>query len=209
MKQQQQRSAACHAPGISSHNKTGKSREKPLSFFFSLPTRRGWVNRDYESRREQSGQRDKSYLAPRLDLSSCYSNGQGFIAILNSALDYVIPSPVPCRHQWTAPNQSVTIDKKNYANKKRLGKPVQIKWLLLLPPNQMKQCVCVQKKNNATNIMQVHPWSVLNLFCYYLLHSAVELWAQWMLESRENTKADHAAFPFPRDIKGFYPRINH
>lgn len=71
---QQRQTAPCHTPGISSHNKKGKSREKPLSFlpFLFFLTRRGWVSRDYESRREHSGQRDKSYLASRLNLSSCY-----------------------------------------------------------------------------------------------------------------------------------------
>jgi len=69
---QQQQSAPCQAPGISSHNKKREEpREPPFLFpfsFFLPPTRRGWVKRDYESRREQSGQRDKSYLASRLNV---------------------------------------------------------------------------------------------------------------------------------------------
>ena len=58
---------------LAATTKREEPREAPFSFFpfpFS-PTRRGWVNRDYESRREQSGQRDKSYLASGLNLSSC------------------------------------------------------------------------------------------------------------------------------------------
>lgn len=55
----------CVTPGISSHNRQGRAERNPFPFSpgLFLPTRRGWVNRDYESRREQSGQRDKSYLA--------------------------------------------------------------------------------------------------------------------------------------------------
>lgn len=59
---------------LAATTRKGRAERNPFPFFlfFFFLTRRGWVNRDYESRREQSGQRDKSYLTSKLNLSSCY-----------------------------------------------------------------------------------------------------------------------------------------
>lgn len=120
--QQQQQTAPCHTPGIS-HNKKRKSREKPLSslpflFFFSLLDVDGLTE---ITKASLSSRVSEIRVIWPQDWIYCHAMEQwpglhGNIKPSQCCAGRCDPSPVPCRHQWTAPNLSVTIDKKNYAN---------------------------------------------------------------------------------------------
>lgn len=114
-----------------SHNKKRKSREKPLSFlpflFFLLDvdglteiTKASLSSRVSEIR--VIWPQDWIYRHAMEQWPGLHGN----IKPSQCCAGLCDPSPVPCRHQWTAPNLSVTIDKKIMQIRSALES--QLKW---------------------------------------------------------------------------------
>lgn len=131
---------------LASHNKNGKSREKALSFllaFFLSLDENGQteITKAIVSSRVSEIRviwtRDWMYRHAKEQWPGLHGNiklSQGYVA-------RCYPSPVPRRHQWTAPNLSVTTNKKIMQISSALASQLIPSGCPSSSPNQARYCV--------------------------------------------------------------------